>query len=62
MKLNLLIFVKFVDKKYVFFCGFLAVMQTDSFCSIQQTEQLYRQRKVVSIDDDVGGCLMPMLL
>ena len=23
--------------------------------TVQQTEQLYRQRKVVSIDDDVGG-------
>ena len=33
----------------------MAVIQTDSYCSIQQTEQLYRQGKVVSIDDDGGG-------
>ena len=37
---------------------FLAVIQTDSYCSIQQTKQLYRQGKGVSIGDDGGrGCL-----
>ena len=30
----------------------MAVIQTDSYSSIQKTEQMYRQRKVVSIDDD----------
>ena len=29
------------------YCGFRAVIQTDSFYSIQQTEQLYRQRVVI---------------
>ena len=48
----------------VFDYGFLAVVLTDSYCSIhmyviQQAEQLYRQGKVVSIDNDWG---VPLLL
>ena len=27
------------------YCGFRSVIQTDSYCSIQQTEQFYRQGK-----------------
>ena len=61
--------MKVISNMYctVLYCGFRAVIQTDSYCSIctlvQQTEQLYRQGNIAAGDDEgAGGGGVPFLL